>query len=179
MEIIFREKYVNYNQISNVSLVEINNVLMENDIFLELGDECSNDWAGYSYYYCKSLDELDDKAISSFVYIITWFMTGNPIEINPYVKSNVFYKNNLLINECLDIYNNILNNYDSEIELCKVLFKKIYEFYLNNHKRYVKKTERISCVLTYHEFELFNKVPSHNRSDKMRILLNSYFEIDD
>lgn len=179
MKILFRDNYVNYNQISDISLMEINDVLIEDNIFLELGDGFNNDWAGYSYYYCKSLGELDDKAISSFVYIINWFMTGNPIEVNPHFKSNVFYKNNLIINECLEIYNNILDDYDSEIELCSVLFKEIYKFYLGNYMKYAKKTERINCVLTYHEFELFDKIPSNNRSDKMRILLNSYYGIKD
>ena len=39
MDIIFKEKYVNYNQISDVDLMKIYDVLIENDISLELGDE--------------------------------------------------------------------------------------------------------------------------------------------
>ena len=53
MDIIFKDKYVKYSQISSVTLLEINDFLIENDISLELGDNFCNDWAGYSYFYCK------------------------------------------------------------------------------------------------------------------------------
>lgn len=175
MDIIFREKYVNYNQICDVSLVEIYELLSNNNIELDLGDDFSNDWAGYSYYYCKKLNELDERTISSFVYIITWFMTGNPIEINPNFKSNVYYKNDKILDKCLKIYDEIFYKYDSEVEICDALFKEIYHLYVENHKNYVKKSERLNCLLTYEHMELFDKLPCNSRSEKLELLLRNYY----
>ena len=176
MEIIFRKKFVKYNQISDVNIVDIHNLLIENGITLELNDEFSNDWAGFSYYYCKSLNELDEKTISSFVYIITWMMTSNAIDIYPNSKSNTFFKNSKIIDECLGIYNELYDKYDSEIDLCKELFDKIYDFYLNNYKKFIKKSERINCVITYQELELLDKVDGNSRNEKLENLLKYYYQ---
>ena len=179
MEIIFKKKYVNYSEISDIKLVDINDVLLDNDIFLELGDNYCNDWAGYSYYYCKLWNELDEETISSFVYVITWIMTGNPIDICPNFKSDTYYKNGKIINKCLNIYNYLLGKHDSEISLCSDLFRNIYDFYKTSHEKYTKKTERVNFVLSYYELRLFEKVDGDNRSDKMRNLLNNYFNLKD
>lgn len=177
MDIIFKEKYVNYTQISTVSLMDINDMLINNNIYLELGDNSTNDWAGYSYYYCKELNELDNLAISSFTYIITWFMTGNPINVPIYIKSDKYYKNDKIINECLKIYNDLYEKYeDSEVKLCKKLFKKIYKFYLNNSADFLKRTERMNILLTYKDLELFEKLPSNSNSDKIKYLIDYYYK---
>lgn len=172
-DIIFRKKYVNYNQISNVTLMEINDFLISHEVYVALGDDFSNDWAGYCYYFCKSLDKLDDYAISSFTYIITWFMTSNPISF-PF-KNNNYYKNEKIMSECLKIYENLISDYDSEVDLCKKLFKEIYGFYLNDVDKYLKKTERMNCILTYKDMLLFEKIPCDSRSDKMKILIDYYY----
>lgn len=176
MEIIFREKYVNYNQISDVQLMDINDMLIANNMYLELGDKFTNDWAGYCYYYCKSLDEMDRLTISSFAYIITWFMTGNPINVPIYLKSDKYYKNDKIISECLKIYNNLYEKYESEVELCKELFKQIYDFYLTDSKNYLKRTERINILLTYKDLKLFDNISKDSRSDNMKILLDYYYK---
>ena len=173
MEIIFREKYVEYNEISDVQLENIEKVLIANNIDIEL-DNSINDWVGFSYYYCKSLDELDEETICSFIYIITWFMTGDAIDINSDFKSEKYYKNDKIINDCLNIYNNFINKYDSEIDLCKNLFEEIYNLYKIHHRRYVKKTERINFVLTYYELKLFESVEGKNRTEKLKNLLDFY-----
>ena len=175
---IFQNEYINFNQISDVSLLDINSILLENGIELDLNDKFCNDWAGYSYYYCKTLNELDAKQISSFIYIITWFMTNNPIEINPNFKSEDYYKNDRIIVKCLNIYNHLIEEDISDIDLCKKLFNKIYAFYLNIPEEFVKKSERINFVLSYHEMELFERVEGKNRSDKLRNLLNNYFSFE-
>lgn len=175
MDIIFKEKYVNFNQISDVTLLNINDVLIEDDIFIDLGDDFCNDWAGYSYWLCKSLGGLDDKAISSFVYVITWFMTSNPIDINPNFKSSKYYKNEKIIESCLDIYNDLLKlNYDSEIVLCKNLIESIYSFYIEFHENFIKKTERLNCILTYKDMKLLDNIDGDNRTDKIIHLLHNY-----
>ena len=168
---------MNYNQIFDVSLMDINDVLIENDtyILLELGDNFNNDWAGFSYWACKQKNELDEEAISSFVYIITWFMTGNPIEINPHFRSDKYYKNDRILNECLKIYNSLLDKCDSEVELCKDLFAGIYQFYVLHHEEYIKSDIRVNCLLTYKEMELFDAIEGDSRSHKLKILLDNYY----
>ena len=176
MEIIFRKKYVNYNQISNITLLEINDLLIDNNLFLDIGDNFCNDWAGFSYYYCKKFNELDDKAISSFVYVITWFMTSNPIEIYSNFKSETYFKNDKILLSCLNIYRDILNYCDSNIEICKELFERIYLFYTSNYKNYLKRSERMNCLLTYKDMMLFNNVEGKSRSDKLKTLLDNYYK---
>lgn len=175
MEIIFKDKYVNYNQISDIPLLQINNILIKNDIFLELGDDFTNDWAGYSYYYCKISNNLDEQTISSFVYIITYFMTGNALNINPHFECDKYYKNDAILTECLDIYNNLFNKYSDEVQLCKNLFIQIYEFYVNNCGKYVKRSERMNCLLSYKDMRLFDKIQGESRSDKLKYLLDYYY----
>ena len=70
-DIVFRDKYVGYNEISDVELKDINNVLLDNNILIDIGDGFICDWAAYSYYYCKLSNVLDEETISSFVYVIT------------------------------------------------------------------------------------------------------------
>ena len=176
MDIIFRDKYVKYNQISDVSLLEINDFLIKNDnISLELGDNFSNDWAGYSYYYCKNTYGFDDITASAFVYIITWFMTGNAVDIDSTIKCEQYYKLNKIIEYCLNVYNQLYVQYESEIELCKILFERISLLFLKNNDLYLKKTERLNCLLTYKDMELFDKLEGKSRSDKLKYLLNEYY----
>lgn len=175
MDIVFRDKYVTYDQISDVSLMEINDVLVENDIYIELDDKSINDWGGYAYYYCKSLHQLDEQTTCSFVYIITWFMTGDAIDINPKIKSNKYYKNSMIMTKCLGIYSFLSKGNYSEIELCKHLFEDIYDFYVYNHEDYIKKSEKINCVLTYKDLELFNKVNGNTYGEIISILLDNYY----
>ena len=158
MEIIFRDKYVNYNQIFNISLMEIHDMLIENDISIELGDGFCND--------------------CSFVYIITWFMTSNPIEINPNAKSSRYYKNDKILMECLKIYDDLINKYDSEVDICDKLLKSICHFYVDNHRDYLKKSERMNCLLTFEEMKLFDNIDGNSRSDKLTVLLNNYYNLD-
>lgn len=175
MDIVFREEYVNYDEIDDVDLNDIESVLIKNKIPIELGDSSSNDWAGYSYYYCKEKNELDEETISSFVYIITWFMTGNPIEIFPNLTSSIYYKNTDIISHCLKIYNDIVKKYESNISLCEQLFIGIYDFYVQFHDLFKKKSERMNCVLTYSDMKLFNNVEGKSRSDKIKTLLDYYY----
>ena len=179
--IIFRDRYVNFNQISRVTLMEIHNILIEYDIELELNDEFNNDWAGFSVWYyvtnCNSLcKDIDKETLSSFVYIITWFMTGNPVEIYSNFKSSNYYKNDKILVECLDIYDNLLKEYDSEIDICNNLINHIYHFYIDNHYDFLKRSERMNCLLTYKDLELFNKVEGKSSSDKLKTLLNNYYK---
>ena len=177
MEIIFRDKYVNYNQISDVSLMTIHDILMDNDIDIGIGDNFANDWAGYSYCYCKSLNELDDITIASFVYVISWFMTGDAIDINDSFKSDYYYKNNMIVIACLDILDDVISEFDSEIDICKEFFKRVYSFYLSNHRNYIKLTERVNCLISYKELELLDNIDGDNRSEKIRILLDNYYNL--
>ena len=174
MEIIFREHYVEYNEISEVSINDIKEVLNDNSVSITLGDGFNNDWCAYAYYYCKSLNQFDEETINSFVYIITWFMTGNPIDIT--LKSSEYFKNDLIFNDCLTLYEQILEKSDSPKLICKELFKKIYDFYLNNSEKYIKKSERINCVLTYKELRMLNNIPCKNKTDKIRFLLRNYYD---
>lgn len=178
MDFIFKDNYVNYNQIRpNVSLMDINDVLIENDIFIELGDNSTMDWAGYSYYFCKTLGRLDDQTISSFVYVITYIMTGNPVDIVPNIKSDIYYKNDSILIDCLNIYNNLLDKYEDDVvKLCFLLFENIYYFYINNHEKYIKKSERMNCLLTYKDNILFNKITGKSKSDKLKFLLDYYYQ---
>lgn len=183
MEIIFRDKYVSYNQIFNISLMEIHDMLIENDISIELGDGFCNDWGGFAYWYissyCKSIGKtIDKETISSFVYIITWFMTSIPIEINPNAKSSRYYKNDKILMECLKIYDDLINKYDSEVDICDKLLKSICHFYIDNHRDYLKKSERMNCLLTFEEMKLFDNIDGNSRSDKLTVLLNNYYNLD-
>ena len=174
--IFFRDNYIEYNQISNVDLMDIYNLLMDNDdVSIELGDKFANDWAGYSYFYCKSLNELDEITITSFAYIISWFMTGNGIDIHTDFKSDYYYKNDKIILECLKIHDNLLDKFDSKIEFCKEFFNRIYTFYLTDSKKYMKLTERINCLVSYKELELLDDIDGDNRSEKIRVLLDNYY----
>lgn len=175
MEIIFRDNYVNYDQISNVSLMAINDILTENDIYMELGDNFTNDWGGYAYYYCKSLNQLDEQTICSFVYLITWFMTGDAIDINPKIKSNKYYKNSMIMTKCLGLYSFLSKENYSEIELCKHLFEDIYEFYVYNHEEYIKKSEHMNTVLTYKDMKMFKKINGKTNAEIIHILLENYY----
>ena len=177
MGIVFRENYVNFNQISDVTLLDINDVLVKNDIFIDLGDDSSNDWAGYSYWLCKYYNNSDEKLISSFVYVVTWFMTGNPIDINPNFKSNDYYKNDRIIDECLIIYNKLVDSYDDlKVEdLCESLIERIYNFYVNNYMKFIRKTERFNCVITYKDMELLDNVKGNNRTEKLLNLLHNNY----
>lgn len=175
MYLIFRDKFVKYNQIDDVELMDINDLLIENNIYLPLGDESSYDWAGYAYYYCKSLNELDNRTISSFVYIITWIMAGEAINVPPYFNSRMYYKNDLILEDCMKLYDSLDELYDSEIELCKYLFKTIYSYYIEHHEKYLKKTERVNGILTYKDMILFEKLPVESRSDKIKLLLDNYY----
>ena len=94
-------------------------------------------------------------------------MTGNPINVPTYFKSSLYYKNELILEDCLKLYDSIVDIYDSEVELCNALFKLIYQFYLEHHEEYLKRTERINCLFTYKDMELFNKLPAKSRSDKL------------
>lgn len=177
MRVIFREQYVNYNQISDVSLMDIHNMLLDDDnISINIGDKFANDWAGYSYYYCKTLDELDEITTASFAYVISWFMTGNGVDINLNFKSDYYYKNDKIVIACLEIHDEVVKNYDSEVEMCKEFFDRVYDFYINNHKKYVKVTERINCLVSYKELELLDNIEGNNRSEKIRILLENYYK---
>lgn len=183
MDIIFKNNYVNYNQIFNITLMEIHDLLIENGISLELGDGFCNDWGGFAYWYilkyCDANDkDIDKETISSFVYIITWFMTSNPIEIDPNIKSSRYYKNDKILVECLKIYDALTRKFDSEIDICSKLLKSICDFYINRHEEYLKKSERMNCLLTYKELELFDKIDGKSRSDKLTVLLNNYYNID-
>lgn len=173
MDIIFKDKYVKYSQISSVTLLEINDFLIENDISLELGDNFCNDWAGYSYFCCKKND-FDDISASAFVYIITWFMTANAIEILSDIKCEQYYKINKIIEDCLEIYNVLVLDYNDEESLCESLFIKIYLLFLNDYERYIKRTERMNCLLSYKDKEKFDKVNGKSRSDKLKYLLDNY-----
>ena len=175
MEIVFREKYVDYSKISDVNLMDIHNLLLDDNISIELGDKFANDWAGYSYFYCKSLGKLDKIKIASFVYVISWFMTGDGIDIYSDFKSDYYYKNDKIIIECLKIHDELLDIYDSEVELCRRLFNRIYSFYSKNVEEYVKLTERINCLVSYKELELLDGISGDNRSEKIRILLENYY----
>lgn len=174
--IIFRDSYVNYNQISNVSLMQIHDVLLDNNIMIELGDDFYNDWAGYSYYYCKNLNKLDEKAISSFVYIITWFMTGNPIEINPNFKSSKYFKNDKIISKCLELYDKLCILTTDEVNIASQLVILIHEFYVTNYEKFLKRSERISTILTYKEKELLNMINGESYGDKINNLLIYYYK---
>lgn len=175
--LIFRDNYVNYNQISNVTLMQIHDVLLDNDIMIELGDDFYNDWAGYSYYYCKDLNKLDEKAISSFVYIITWFMTGNPVEINSNFKSSKYFKNDKIISECLVLYDKLCELCNSDkLSVASQLVIFIHEFYVKNYEKFLKRSERISTILTYKEKELLNMIDGESYGDKINNLLTYYFK---
>lgn len=176
MNLIFEKEYVNYNQITNVDLLDINEILIENDLFLDIGDDFCNDWAGYCFYYCKKQNELDDKTIASFIYIITGIMTGVPIEFYPNFKSETYYKNEKILSYCLELYNNVIKYYNNTIDICKELFERIYLFYVSNHKDYMKRSERINCLLTYNDMKLFDNVEGKSRSDKIKTLLNNYYK---
>lgn len=175
MDIIFREKYVKYNQMYNVTLLEINDYLIKNDISIELGDDFCNDWAGYSYYYGKKISEFDEITTNAFVYVITWFMTGNAIEINQNIKCSQYYKIDKIIKDCLDRYNQYSLDYDSEIDLCKLMFVDINLLFSQNSELYLKRTERLNCVLNYKDMELFNNIKGESISDKLKVLLDNYY----
>ena len=176
MENIFRENYVNYDEISNVDLMDIHNILLDNDIVsIKLGDKFANDWAGYSYYYCKTKGELDDKCIASFVYVMSWIMTGDAIDIYSDFKSDYYYKNDKILIECMKILDSIFEDYDSIIHLCEKFFERVYSFYLDNVDDFIKLTEQINCLVSYRELELLDNIKGKSRSEKIRILLDNYY----
>lgn len=172
MNIDFRDKYVDYNEICDVTLLQIHDVLLKDDnISLELGDDASN-WAGYLYYLCKQHNKLDDKAIASFVNVITWIMTGVNVDIFDNFESDKYYKNDKILVECSKIYYKLVNENESVIDLCKKLVNETYNWYEKNHEDFIRKTERISCILSYKEMELFNKIEGESYGDKLVYLLN-------
>lgn len=179
--IIFRDKYVQYEQVSKVKLIDIHNCLINNGISLELNDGFINDWAGFAYWYFMKNNftfgkSVDKRTISSFVHIITWFMTGVTIEIYDDFVSSKYYKNDKILDECLKIYNKLLNEYDSEIDICNNLINHIYHFYIDNHDKYIKKSEHMNCLLTFEDMDLFDKVEGKSNSDKLKTLLNNYYK---
>ena len=103
-------------------------------------------------------------------------MCGDGFNINPNIKSDKYYINDRIIDECLKIYNHSISLFASEVSFCHELFLSIYNFYVEHHEEYIRKSERISCLLTYKDMKLLDMVGGENRSEKIRNLLHYYYD---
>ena len=56
-----------------------------------------------------------------------------------------------------------------------IIEKSIPKENSKNVEEYVKLTERINCLVSYKELELLDGISGDNRSEKIRILLENYY----
>ena len=164
---MFNQKYTYKIIDDTITTEELENHLKENNVYLDIVDN-STEWAAFSQYYGRS-NGLNDVVTASFSYMVSLFMTGMGIS----ASTEMYFREEQIEHEILDEYNNIFDH-ENEWDV-KRLFNFIFQLYKDIHK-YEYKTEKLDFRLGINEYTEFMNIPAKSKADKLRILLNHYYD---
>lgn len=155
-----------YSIIEDVSVSELEEFLIENHIYLSMGDVAGR-WAAFSNYYGRKHD-LNILEAASFSSIISTFMAGMGVSAG----TEAYFNEEAIENKAIEYYNGVqaLQKY-SEVAKKKLLFKLIFSIYCENIEKYELKNRRIEVRVSEREYQKFLDLPGETKSDKFRNLL--------
>ena len=76
----------------------------------------------------------------------------------------------------MNMYDKLKEEIDDDEALGVAMFMGIYELYLHDSEKYSFKTNALNFRLSQTDFDRFMNVPGTKKSDKLRFLLDKYYQ---
>lgn len=128
-------------------------------------------WAGFSMFYALHRNMSYIEA-SSFAYMVSMFMTGTGVSDGTeayFREANIEFA---LIGKLEELKMNI----NDEEKVAVKFFEEIYRLYKDDIEKYTYKIHMLSFRLSQSDFDMFNSVNGRSKVEKLRVLMNHYFE---
>ena len=140
-------------------------------VFIRVDSDLSTYWAGFARMWGE-LHGLSYLEASSFSYMVSMVMTGMGVSCG----SDMYFREEDIEQKVLNMYDE-LNKRDIDDEALGVaMFMGIYELYLHDSEKYTFKTNALNFRLSQTDFDRFMNVPGIKKSDKLRFLLDKYYQ---
>lgn len=141
----------------------------KNGVYINVKSDLSTYWAGFANMYGQ-LHGLSHIEAGSFSYMVSMFMTGMGVSCG----TDLYFREDDIENRILKICDEINEIYDEDKKALK-LFYRIFDLYRYEIEKYSFKTNSLNFRLSQSDFDKFMNVDGQTKSDKLRNLLDMYY----